>query len=217
VRTLAYLALLLAVFAALAPLLISARSRFAGHGARIVIPWRVRLRIALAGGDLGLMFFRRGKSSARLVLTCADPAAPTVAELDAGTDLSKAVAAIAGFETTLNRINQPVMAYAEELQIDGPQTFADASMTLLEDDGTGADGDSTARQAAYTALDEGSAGFMVLAPSKAGALIAADDVELWPYKVGARNRGWSLDAEAARYTVQFAITGSPQKDATVTA
>lgn len=200
------------------PFLISARSAARPvAGIRLRIPWRLRLRLALAGGDLGLMFFRRGKSSARLVLTIANKAAPTAAELTAGTDLSKAVAAIAGFETTLNRINQPVMAYSEELQIDGPQTFADASMTLLEDDDTGVDGDSVARVAAYTALDEGTSGYIVLAPKKAGALVATDDCEVWPIRVGARNRGWGLETEAARYVVQFAITGPPEKDAVVAA
>lgn len=188
-------------------------------GVRFTIPLRVRLRIALAGGDAGLMFFRRGKSSAVFVPLVADTTLATVslAELAAGTNLSKAVASIAGFETTLNRINQPVMAYAEELQIDGPQTFADASMTLLEDDGTGADGDSTARQDAYDALEEQSTGYIVLAPRKAGALIAADLIEVWPVRVGARNRGWGLETEAARYVAQFAITGPPNKDAVVDA
>lgn len=210
---------LAAAAVAFGPMLVSAYRELRpdlAPGLRIVIPWRIRMRMVLAG-DAGLMFFRRGKSSARLVLTIANKAAPTVAELTAGTDLSKAVAAIGGFETTLNRINQPVMAYAEELQIDGPQTFADASMTLLEDDGTGADADSVAREAAYVALDEQTTGYIVLAPKKAGALVALDDCEVWPIRVGARNRGWGLETEASRYVVQFAITGAPEKDAVVSA
>lgn len=188
-------------------------------GIRFKIPLRLRWAMIRSGNvELGLMFFRRGKSSAILCPTVAgfDDAEITVAELTAGVNLSKAVTAIAGFETTLNRINTPVMAYAEELQSDGPQTFADASMTLVEDDGTGTDGDSVARKAAYIALDEQATGIMALAPKKAGALIAGDDVELWPVRVGARNRGWGLETETARYVAQFAVTGSPQKDALVT-
>lgn len=202
-RVLILLATLFAFAVAMAPLLLGARRRSIDFWAGPLAP------------DAGLMFFRRGKSSARVVLVCANPAAPTAAELAAGTDLSAAVAAIGGFETALNRINQPVMKYAEELQIDGPQTFADASMTLLEDDGTGADADSTARQDAYLALDEQSTGWMALAPKKGGTLIAGDDVEMWPFRVGARNRGWGLETEASRYVVQFAITGKPEKDAVV--
>lgn len=187
---------------------------------RFKIPLSVRWQLIRTGHpEAGLMFFRRGKSSAIICPLVAgfDDGEVTLAEIAAGVNLSKAVAAIAGFETTLNRINQPVMAYVEELQIDGPQTFADASMTLLEDDGVGSDGDSVARVAAYAALDEQSSGVMVLAPKKAGALIATNDVELWPIRVGARNRGWGLETEAARYVVQFAVTGAPQKDAVVVA
>lgn len=162
-----------------------------------------------------MLFFRRGKSGAIFVPTIGNKAAPTVAEIGAGTQVSKAVAAINGFETTLNRINQGVMAYSEELQIDGPQTFADASMVLLEDDGTGSDGDSTARVAARTALVEGATGYMVLSPTKTGALVAADKCEVWPIKIGAVNRSWALETEVARYTAQYAITATPAKAAVV--
>ena len=162
-----------------------------------------------------MLFFRRGKSGAIFCPTIADKAAPTVAEITAGTPIGRAVATITGFETSLNRINQPVMAYAEELQVDGPQTFTDASMVLLEDDGTGSDDDSTERTAAYTALVEGASGYIVLVPKSAAAPAAATKVEVWPVKVGARNRSWSLDTETARYSVQYAIAGSPEKDAVV--
>lgn len=161
------------------------------------------------------IFFRRGKSNATFILTMAG-AAPTVAELAAGTDLSKAITAISGFDTTLNRVNTPIMDYSQEAQTEGPQQFSDASMTLIEDDGTAAQ-DSTARTAAYAAMAEGTSGYMILAPRKRGTPAAADKVEIWPVKVGARNRDWSLEGQPARYTVQFAITGSPVKDATVLA
>lgn len=162
-----------------------------------------------------MMFFRRGRSGAIFVATIANKAAPTVAELNAGTQLSKAVATINGFETALNRINQGVMAYSEELQIDGPQTFADASIVFIEDDGTGSDGDSTARVAARTSQAEGATGHIVLSPTKTGTLTAADKCEVWPVKIGAVNRSWSLDNEPARYTSQYAITGTPSKAAVV--
>lgn len=164
-----------------------------------------------------MLFFRRGKSGAMFVPTIANKSAPTVAELTAGVAIGRAVAAIAGFETTLNRINQPVMAYSEELQIDGPQTFADASMTLLEDDGTGSDADSIERVAAATALVEQASGYIVLSPKKAGALVATDKCEVWPVRIGAVNRSWALETEAARYVAQYAISGTPVKTATVAA
>lgn len=162
-----------------------------------------------------MLFFRRGKSGAIFVPTIADKAAPTVSEITAGTAIGRAVATITGFETSLNRINQAVMAYSQELQVDGPQTFTDASMVLLEDDGTGSDADSVERTAAYTALVEGASGYIVLVPKTAAAPTSTTKVEVWPVKIGARNRSWSLDTETARYSVQFAISGAPNKAAVV--
>lgn len=161
-----------------------------------------------------MQFFRRGKSGAWLVLTIADPSAPTATEIAAGTKLSQALTAIAGFETTLNRVNTPVMAYQTELQTDGPRTFGDASMTLMEDDGSGTDSDSVARAAAYTALAEGTTAYIVFTPKTTAATTAAK-AEVWPIKIGAKNRSWSLDVETARYTVQLAITGSEHKDVAI--
>lgn len=161
-----------------------------------------------------MMFFRRGKSGCIVCPTVADLAAPTVAELAAGTPIGRAVNTISGFETSLNRINTAVMAHAQELQTDGPQTFADASMVLIEDDGTGSDDDSVERQDAYDALIDGTTAVLVFIP-KATSATTGTEVETWPVKVGARNRSWSLDAETARYTAQFAITGAPEKAAVV--
>lgn len=163
-----------------------------------------------------MLFFRRGRSASHFCPTLADPNAPKLAtEITAGTELSAAVAAIAGFETTLNRINQPVQKYAQEVQVDGPQQFQDASMTLLENDGSGVDADSVARDEAYAVLEEGATGYLVLHPTKAAGFTVGDEVEVWPVKVGARNRSWAMETETARYVVQYAITGPPIKDAVI--
>ena len=160
-----------------------------------------------------MQYFRRGRSKALLVPTIADQDHPTVAELGAGTDLSAAVTAIAGFDTSTSRISQAVLAHKQNVQIDGEQTFGDATITLLEDDGTSG-GDSVAIAAAYTALVEDATGYIVLAPTSTAA---TKKVEVWPVKIGAKNRQWSLDNEMAKYAVAFAITGAPSKAATVTA
>lgn len=163
-----------------------------------------------------MMFFRRGKSGCILCPTVADLSGPTVAEIAAGTPIGRAVNTISGFETSLNRINTAVMAHAQELQTPGPQPFVDASMVVIEDDGTGTDDDSVERQDAYDALVDGTTGVLVFIPQSTTA-VAGTVVETWPIEVGARNRSWSLDAETARYGVQYAITGTPVKDAVVVA
>lgn len=158
-----------------------------------------------------MQFFRRGKSSAWFVPTISSTSAPTATEINAGTDLSKAVTAIENFDTSTARISQAVLAYVQNLQIDGEQTFGDASMTILEDDGT-AGGDSVAFAAADTALAELATGYVVLASN---GVVATKKVEVWPIKVLTKNRQWTTDNEMAKKVVQFAVTGIPVKDATV--
>lgn len=160
-----------------------------------------------------MKFFRRGVSGAWFVPTISSTSAPTAVEIAAGTELSAAVTAIENFETATSRISQPVLKYRVNPQIDGEQTFGDASMTLLEDDGVSGT-DSAALAAAYTALADQVTGFIVLSPTSA-APAASDKVEVWPVKVGANNRQWTLDNEMAKYQVAFAVTDVPVKSATV--
>lgn len=160
-----------------------------------------------------MQFFRRGKSSALFVPTISNTSAPTQAEITAGTDLSKAVTAIENFDTSTARIAQAVLAYVQNLQIDGEQTFGDAALTILEDDGT-AGGDSTVYAAANTALAELATGYIILASN---GTAATKKVEVWPVKVLTKNRQWSLDNEMAKKVVQLAVTAIPVKDATAAA
>jgi len=160
------------------------------------------------------MFFRRGTTGVRWVPTIVDITSPTAAEITAGVDLGPALASMEGFETQLNRINQALLKYKQEVQIDGPQQFGDAKITLIEDDGTGATGDDLARKTIYTALVEQATGFIVINPT-AQTFLAAAKCEVWPARIGSKNRSFSLDAEPARYVVELAISGAQEKNAVV--
>lgn len=162
-----------------------------------------------------MLFFRRGKSGLHLVPTLTSVSSPTATQINAGTNLSVAVIAVNNFETQVNRISQPVMAYETELQLAGPQTFQDASLVMTEDDGTGSDADSVARVAAKAALTDGLACWLVFSPAKTGDVAAADKVEVWPSEIVTTNRDWSLDTQAARYNVPVVITSPPTKNAVV--
>lgn len=160
------------------------------------------------------LFFLRGQSAARWLPTVASASAgPTLAEWTAGTDLTPAITALAGWETSLNRINTAVMNAKEELQTNGPQTLGDASITLLDDDGQAASG-STQRVAAKTALAEGTNGYFGVCTFKA-APTTADKIYLFPALVGAVNPDLSLDAQLSRLIVQMAITGAPRKNVAI--
>lgn len=162
------------------------------------------------------MFMRRGKSATLIAATLADPDNPTLPEIAAAEEISAAVIALEGFETTVNRINQPVQKYAQELQIGGPQQFQDVSILLAEDDGVGSDADSVERQAAKTALVEGATVYAILSPRSA-TVAAATKVHVWPVKVDAVNPSFALDAEAARYRAVLSVQSPPSKEVAVVA
>lgn len=85
---------------------------------------------------------------------------PTMAEITAGVDLSAAVTALEGFGPQSSKIDVPLLKYKANAQIEGPQTFQDATITLAEDDGTGTSADELARQEAEETLVEGVSGFL---------------------------------------------------------
>lgn len=178
--------------------------------------WR-RLRLdAAIFGPVGALYFRRGKSNAWLLPAISGAAGPTLAEITAGTELGGVIAGISGFETTLNRVQQPTLKYAQDFQVDGPQQFGDAQMIILDDDGVGSDAESVERQTASTVLQEQTTGYIVLSPRKTTP-IAGTKVHVFPQKIGARNDAFTLDTEVARYRVDYAITGAARKDVLVLA
>jgi hypothetical protein len=158
---------------------------------------------------------RRGTSKVYWVPAIASQAAPTVAEITAGTYLGKGLREMNNFETTTSRISEPVMDSKVNPQIDGEQTFGDANMVLLESDGTTTDPDTTALQAAYTALADGAQGYVVAIPF--GGVVATKKCEVWPASIGANNRRWATDNEMAKYGVSFAVLSAPTKNATIAA
>lgn len=159
-------------------------------------------------------FNRRGKSKVVFVPSLADPDNPTLAEINGGTYLGKGLREMSGFETQTSRISEPVMDTKVNPQIDGEQTFGDATMVLLESDETTTDPDTADLQAAYAALTDGALGYIVACPT---GIAAGRDCETWPASIGANNRRWSIDNEFAKYGVSFAILSAPNKNAEIAA
>lgn len=215
-RALMLLLTVVALLAAFAPVVVwSERPRGKAQRLPLLTRLRIRFQLAMLTSQVGSRFFRRGKSSWYWVTTLTSTTAPTATQINAGVPLDKAIADMSGFDTQLNRISEPWWDTNVDIQTDGPQQLGDASMTFFDDDGTGADADSTARQAVSTAMVEQATGFLVLLPQKKGAAVAANAAVVWPAKIGARNVDLTLDVRSARYIVQFAITGTPVKDAVV--
>jgi hypothetical protein len=146
-------------------------------------------------------FFRRGVSLVRFLPAVANPAAPSGAEISAGTVLTAAISAISGFQLSNSPIPVPDLATVFTAQINGEDTVADSTLTLNDDDTT---------TAIRTALAKGTSGFILLQPYGAAA---GKRCEVWPVKVTGYNDEWSVDNTNAKSVVGFAITGVPTQNA----
>lgn len=157
-----------------------------------------------------MRYMRKGNVWMRFVPTIANKAAPTVAELGAGTDITPDIAELSGFEYSNSPIDTPDFANTFTPKIGGEDTSADSSITFYEH--------STAvANAIKTALPKGTAGYVVLSPYTALAPAAAQKVEVWPVTIIQNSRRWSAGNDAANFVVQFAPSATPNDNATVAA
>lgn len=141
-------------------------------------------------------FFRRGVSKTRFLPAQAGTS-PTRPEITAGVDLSVDVAAINGFQFSNSPIATPDLSDNFDSQITGPDTVGDSSMDFYDQDNS-----STIR----TALAKGTAGIVLLMPY---GDVPTKRCESWYATSLGVNDAWSMDATAAQFNVQFAITKRP--------
>lgn len=141
-------------------------------------------------------FFRRGVSKIKFAPAVAGNS-PTRAEITAGVDLSVSIASITGFGFQNNPITTPDLSDNFDTQITGPDAAGDSSLGFYDD---------TASTVIRAALAKGTAGFILLFPY--GDVVSLR-VEKWAVTSTGVNDEWSLDATAAQFGVQFAVTARP--------
>lgn len=149
-------------------------------------------------------YMRRGVAGVRFAPAVANKAAPTTAEVNAGTDLTPQFAEIAGFEFTNAPIGTPDLTSTFTKQIGGEDTAPASSITFYEDNTT---------NPIRTALAKGTTGFVLLYPYTQTYGSGAK-LEVWPVIVTSNVRQWSVGNDPARFVVSFAITDVPNTDAT---
>lgn len=148
-------------------------------------------------------FMRKGITKIYLVPTITNTAAPTTAQITAGTNLTPQVAEVSGFTFTNNPISTPDMDTAYVSQIAGEDSGEASSITFYELRG----GTDTINAALTKGLN---AYICIYYAGIAGATPAASDkLEVWPISVSSNARIYSAGNEAAQYRVAFAITGPP--------
>lgn len=154
-------------------------------------------------------FFRRGKSKARFVLTIANTAAPTAAEITAGTDLTPDLAGLDGFTYSNSPIETPDWNDNFNGKIPGVDSAADGTLTFYE---------RTETNPLRTTLAKGVSGYVVIffAGTAGATPAAADKCEVWPTIFTGPARMYSL-TEAAQWNTGAVPTKRPSVDAVVAA
>lgn len=139
-------------------------------------------------------FFRRGESA--IVFETAS-ATPTLAQINAGTQLTTAIANITGWDFANTPISTPDLSTTFDTQIGGPDTVGSPTIEFYDDDAA-----ATIR----TALAKGNSGWIIRCPyGKTSGLRS----EVFPVKSTALNDSYTLGNEAAKFVVGFAITAAP--------
>jgi hypothetical protein len=148
-------------------------------------------------------FWRREVSKVAFVATLTSQTSPTVTEINAGTDLTAALADISGFEIDSSTIPTPDLATAFTPSVPGEDTAKDPRIVFWDDNLS-----STVR----TALAKGTAGFIVLMPY---GKTATKRCEVWAVTTTGYNDEYSTGNEAAKAHCSFAVTAVPKQSSTL--
>lgn len=151
-----------------------------------------------------LRYYRPGVSEITWVPSIANKAAPTRAELDAGTDLSGEVASVSGWTVTSNFIDTPDLNSTFVSKIPGSRTAEDSTLNLY------ASSNSTD---ARSLLVRGTAGFVVIFYE---GDIASRRMNVFPVVVASAPQEVNVD-NAAQLVVSFSISSEPAENVTVPA
>lgn len=161
---------------------------------------------------MGSRYIPSGNAKVVFAPSISSTSAPTVAEINAGTVLtvpgSTATAGLAemsNWETAASNIEVPDVASTFDKTIPGRTKAGEPSISFYDDSA----GTSTVR----TALAEGTAGYMVI--MRYGQTVGKR-AEVYPCKVSALNDSQVNNKnEPAMFTAVFAITDTPNKNASI--
>ncbi|MEV7611315.1 hypothetical protein AB0N61_17655 [Microbacterium sp. NPDC089320] len=150
-------------------------------------------------------YFNPETSKLYWVPSIAVKGAPTRLELDAGTDVSRAVADVNGWMVTSEMIDVPDMGSRFVGKIPGRISANDSSVTYYMDR-AGID--------AREVMPRDAEGFMVWLD---GGDTAGRKMDVYPVTVSSHGKGRSAGSEPARLTIAYAITSEPAENVTIPA
>lgn len=149
-------------------------------------------------------YFPPGTRAVYWVPAIASISAPTRAELDAGTDLTGEIAAMAGFAVSSATVSTPDLRTRFAPDIPGQITATGSSITLYMSE------DSTDVR---ELMPRDTAGFVVILWE---GDVAGRKMDVYPVTVTAQPKDASV-TNAAQITVDFAVTAEPAENVTVPA
>jgi hypothetical protein len=150
-------------------------------------------------------FFRPGITKCYWVVSIANISAPSRAELNAGLDLSKDVADINGWMVSGQKIDTPDLNSTFVSNIPGLTQADESSITFYAGE-TGVD--------VRAQMPRNTAGHIVWLD---GGDVTGRKMDIFPTRVLSVGKQRSMGAEAARLTIQYAISSVPAEDVTIPA
>lgn len=154
--------------------------------------------------NASVRYYRRGVTRVLWVPTIVSKAAPTRAELDAGTALEAETGAMSGWQTTSATVPTPALGSRFTPVVGGEITAADSSLTFW----ASKDGDDV-----RTLLTREAVGFIVWMDE---GDVPTQTMDVFPVTVTSQAKVRELDT-AAQIMAQFAITSEPEENVTIPA
>lgn len=144
--------------------------------------------------------------------SCANIAAPTTTELNAGLLLTYRITrdGLMGFEPTTNKVDNSSLGDIFDISTPGTDSFGDNGFRLKRQK-------PVATDTAYTTLVKGTAGFVGIRRDvdRDTAWASTQLMEVYPATCGRRKRLAPEKDTVTRYEVPIMITSEPQLDAVV--
>lgn len=149
-------------------------------------------------------YFRRADGQTRwyFLTSVANTAAPSTAEVNAGTALVTRISEISGFMYKNEPIETPDLSTAFVSTIGGEDKAEDCSLILYDDDTS---------MSLWNAFAKGTTGYMVINPY---ARVSGTKCRVWQVVSLGPNDEYTLDATAARIMIDFSVATRPNLDAT---
>lgn len=149
------------------------------------------------------------ESMVRFCTTLSSMTAPTVAQVNAGVDLTPLLISITA-SATGNTVPTPTLDTLFETSVPGTSA-ASFSADFYRDD---------AADTAWTTLERGVKGYFVIqrfGASPTRVVVATDEVEVWPVQVTSRSASAMTSNTAQMFTVTCSVPQEPVEDAIVAA